>query len=58
VFILQSVICLVKLSRKIRSNLFFFISITINILIKLNRVNRVKLSREIMFNLGQNIAYS
>ena len=52
-------ICLVKLSRKIRSDLFilmerFFIliSITINSLFKLNRVNIVKLSREIRVNLG------
>jgi len=37
--------------------LFIFIFITINILFKLNRVNIVKLSREIRVNLGQNIAY-
>jgi len=50
-------ICLVKLSRKIRSDLFILKSVTINILIKLNRVNIVKLSREIRLNLGKNIAY-
>ena len=33
------------------------ISITINILFKLNRVNIVKLSREIRVNLRQIIAY-
>ena len=37
--------------------MFILISITINILFKLNRVNIVKLSREIRVNLGQNIAY-
>jgi len=37
--------------------LFILISITINILFKLNRVNIVKLSREIRVNLGQIIAY-
>jgi len=46
-------ICLVKLRRKIRSNLFILISLTINIniLIKLNRVNIVKLSKEVRLNL-------
>jgi len=34
--------------------LFILISITINILIKLNRVNIVKLSKEVNLNLGQN----
>jgi len=37
--------------------LFILISLTINILFKLNRVIIVKLSREIRVNLGQNIAY-
>ena len=50
-------ICLVKLRRKIRSNLFILISITINILIKLNRVNIVKLSKEVRLNLGQNFVF-
>jgi len=49
---LFSTICLVKLSRKIRSDLFILISITINILFKLNSVIIVKLSREIRVNLG------
>jgi len=50
-------ICLVKLRRKIRSDLFILIFITINILIKLNRVNIVNLSKEIRLNLGQNFAF-
>ena len=37
--------------------MFILISLTINILFKLNRVIIVKLSREIRVNLGQNIAY-
>ena len=37
--------------------MFILISITINILFKLNRINIVKLSREIRVSLGQNIAY-
>jgi len=44
-------ICLIKLRRKIRSGLFILISITINILIKLNRllnkVNIVKLNKKL-----------
>ena len=44
-------ICLVKLRRKVRSDLFILISITIIILIKLNRVNIVKLSKKVKLNL-------
>jgi len=50
-------ICLVKLRRKVRSDLFILISITINILIKLNRVNIVKLSKKVKLNLWQNFAF-